>query len=59
MSDERRRDALIREEYAKAPTLAPLSRTPMSYDVAAAFGTRSASQARRRADARLAEEGSR
>lgn len=50
------RDTLAREEYARRPALAPFSRVPISFDLADRLGTRSASDARRRADARTNNE---
>lgn len=49
------RDTLVREEYAQRPALAPFSRAPIPFDVAEQHGTRSAADARKRADARNME----
>ncbi|WP_114589372.1 DNA cytosine methyltransferase [Microbacterium arborescens] len=49
------RDA-VRREYEKEPALTPFSRTPMSFELAAALGTRSHAAAQRRAETPIPED---
>lgn len=42
-------EAAVRNEYAKDPALSPVSRQPLSYEIARDLGTRSWSRAMKRA----------